>query len=144
MDMNGILTQAQSNTSQEINQLQIKHTAARSRLVQSPERIKRYISDMSSDFSNEKKQLSDRQRTARDFQNRNEIIVNLQRDLQDLIELSRGIETRRSKLAETQRIKSSAIGKLDQKKIESQGHDAKLDVSLTCSQRARSYRSLSL
>lgn len=83
---------------------------------------------MSSDFTNEKKQLSDRQRTARDLQNRNEIICNLQRDLQDLIELSRGIETRRSKLAETQRIKSSAIGKLDQKKIESQGHDAKLDV----------------
>lgn len=111
-----------------MNQLSIKQTTARSRLVQSPERIKRYISDMSTDFTNEKKQLSDRQRTARDLQNWNEIICNLERDLKDLIELSRGIESRRSKLAETQRVKSSAIGKLDQKKIESQGHDIKLDV----------------
>lgn len=119
----------QSNVAQEIGQLQIKHNSARSRLVQSPERIKRYISDMSGDLATEKKQLSDRQRAARDLQNRNEIICNLERDLRDLIEISRGIETRRSKLAEAQRVKSSAIGKLDQRKIESQGHETRLDVS---------------
>lgn len=119
----------QANTNHEITQLENKHTAARSRLVQSPERIKRYISEKSINVTEEKKVLAARQRTAREHQNRNEIICNLERDLRDLIELSRGIEGRKSKLAEAQRIKSSAIAKLDQKKIESQGHEVKLDVS---------------
>lgn len=83
---------------------------------------------MGREVAGEKAQLTGWQRKAREHQNRGEIIANLERDLRDLIEVSRGIESRRGKLAEAKRMKMGTIGKLDQKKIETQSLDASLAV----------------
>jgi septal ring factor EnvC (AmiA/AmiB activator) len=73
--------------------------------------------------------LSNHQRKTRELQNRLDIITNLERDLRDLIELSRGIAERRNKLGEAERTKASTIARLDQKKIDLTSLDAKLAVS---------------
>jgi kinetochore protein Nuf2 len=118
----------QTAWSQEITQITQKLASTRSRLVQSPERIKRTISEMSTNLSTEKTTLGSHQRKTRELQNRLEIINVLERDLRDLIELSRGIVERKRKLAEAERAKSQTIARLDAKEIESQSLDAKLSV----------------
>lgn len=85
---------------------------------------------MSTNLSNEKTALGSHQRKTREMQNRLDVINNLERDLRDLIELSRGIIERKRKLGEAERAKSGTIARLDSKKIESQSLDAKLAVSL--------------
>lgn len=84
---------------------------------------------MSTNLSNEKSTLGSNQRKTRELQNRLEIINNLERDLRDLIELSRGIVERRRKLAEAERVKSTTIARLESKKIESQNLESTLAVS---------------
>lgn len=83
---------------------------------------------MGREVTSQKVQLTSWQRKAREHQNRCEIISNLERDLRDLIEVSRGIESRRSKLAEAKRIKLATAAKLDQKDIEKQNLDVSLAV----------------
>lgn len=84
---------------------------------------------MSTNLSNEKTTLGNNQRKTRELQNRLEIINNLERDLRDLIELSRGIVERRRKFAEAERVKSTTIARLESKKIESQNLESTLAVS---------------
>jgi hypothetical protein len=84
---------------------------------------------MSTNLTHEKSILSNHQRKTRELQNRLDIITNLERDLRDLIELSRGIAERRNKLGEAERTKASTIARLDQKKIDLTSLDAKLAVS---------------
>jgi prophage DNA circulation protein len=125
-----------SNT-QAISQLQLKISSTRGRLVQSPDRIKRTISEMSTNLSHEKTTLSEHQRKTRELQNRLDIITNLERDLRDLIELSRAIHDRKVKLSEAERAKSGTIGNLEGKRIESESLEASLAV---CTISPHSYR----
>lgn len=87
---------------------------------------------MSTNLSTEKTTLGSHQRKTRELQNRLDIINNLERDLRDLIELSRGIVERRRKFAEAERVKSTTIARLESKKVESQSWDTKLSVSHEC------------
>ena len=103
---------------------------ARSRLVQSPDRIKRHIVDMSTAAANEKASLASYQRKARELGNRIEVIAGLEMDLRGLIELEKGIDEQRGKVVEAKRALSSLKEKLDAKKIESEGHEARLNASI--------------
>ena len=84
---------------------------------------------MSTNLTYEKTTLSEHQRKTRELQNRLDIITNLERDLRDLIELSRGIVERRRKFAEAERVKSTTIARLESKKIESQNLESTLAAS---------------
>jgi hypothetical protein len=83
---------------------------------------------MSTNLSHDKTTLSEHQRKTRELQNRLDIITNLERDLRDLIELSRAIHDRKVKLSEAERTKSVTIGNLEGKRIESESLEASLAV----------------
>lgn len=85
---------------------------------------------MSTNLTYEKTTLSEHQRKTRELQNRLDIITNLERDLRDLIELSRAIHDRRVKLSEAERAKSGTIANLEGKRIETESLEASLAVCL--------------
>ena len=113
----------------DVTTLTSQAAQARSRLVQSPERIKRHISDMSSTATAEKAALASYQRKGRELGNRIEVIAGLEMDLRGLIDLEKGIDEQRGKLEEARRAKLALKARLDGKDIESQGHSARLEVS---------------
>jgi kinetochore protein Nuf2 len=114
---------------QEITSLTNQTSSARSRLVQSPDRIKRHISEMSSHVSKDKSDLADLQRKAREHGNRLEVITGLEMDLKGLIDLEKGIDEQRAKVEEARRAGSMLRGKLEGKEIEGQSLEARLGVS---------------
>lgn len=104
----------------DVNQLNLAISAARSRLVQSPDRIKKHINEMSYNVATDKATLANFQRKARELTSRLEIIGGLETDLKGLIDLSKGIEYQRSKVEEAKRALLALRAKLDGKDIESQ------------------------
>jgi len=113
----------------EVTTLTSQAAQARSRLVQSPERIKRHISDMSSTAAVEKASLASYQRKARELGNRIDVISGLEVDLKGLIHLEKGIDEQRGKVEEARRAMMALESRLEGKTIESQGHAARLEVS---------------
>ncbi|ORX41026.1 Nuf2 family-domain-containing protein [Kockovaella imperatae] len=100
---------------------------ARSRLVQSPDRIKRHISEMSSTVSAEKASLASIQRKTHDLSSRLEIIGTLESDLKGLIEMERKVEQQKSKVEEMKRNLMKLRGGCEGKQIEADGLKARLD-----------------
>ncbi|ORY20756.1 Nuf2 family-domain-containing protein [Naematelia encephala] len=111
----------------ELTSLTQHSVQARSRLVQSPDRIKRHISEMSSSVAAEKSTLASFQRKARELGNRLEVYGGLEMDLKGLIDLEKGIDEQRGRVEETRRSMLALKAKLEGKEIESQGMAARLD-----------------
>jgi kinetochore protein Nuf2 len=104
----------------EVSQLNLSISSARSRLVQSPDRIKKHISEMQRNVNNDKTTLANFQRKGRELSGRMEIIGGLETDLKGLIDMSRGIEEQRLKVEDAKRALMALRTKLDSKDIESQ------------------------
>ena len=98
----------------DVNQLNLAISGARSRLVQSPDRIKKHINEMSYQVSNDKATLASFQRKGRELTSRLEIIGSLETDLKGLIDLSKGIEHQRSRVEEAKRALLALRAKLDE------------------------------
>ena len=114
----------------EVTTLTSQAAQARSRLVQSPERIKRHISDMSSSTTAEKAALAGYQRKARELGNRIDVIAGLEMDLKGLIDLEKGIDEQRGKVEEAKRAMQALEERFSGKTIEYKGHEARLEVGL--------------
>lgn len=110
----------------DLNQLNVQISSARSRLVQSPDRIKKHISEMSHGVSADKNTLGTFQRKARELGKRVEIFHSLEMDLKGLIDLEKGIEDQRAKVEEARRSMLTLRARLEGKNIESQGLTTKL------------------
>ncbi|GFZ48113.1 Probable kinetochore protein NUF2 [Saitozyma sp. JCM 24511] len=122
-----VVFQQAAGKGHELSTLQLQVTSTRSRLVQSPDRIKRHISEMSHNVSAEKATLNNFQRKGRELGNRLEVIGGLEMDLKGLIDLAKGIDTQRGKLEEARRGMLALNAKLEVKRIESQGLNARLE-----------------
>jgi len=123
-----MLILVQASKMHEVTTLTSQAAQARSRLVQSPERIKRHISDMSTTAATEKASLASYQRKARELGNRIEVIAGLEMDLKGLIDLEKGIDEQRTKVEEAKRAMLTLKARMEGKEIESQGHSARLEV----------------
>ncbi|OWZ59789.1 hypothetical protein LQV05_000648 [Cryptococcus neoformans] len=110
-----------------VTQLEIQIGSAKSRLVQSPDRIKRHISEMSFAIQSEKAKLASFQQKTRELTNRLEVIGALEVDLRGLIDLEHSIQDQRAKTEEAKRSKSALEARLEGRQIESQGLAAKLE-----------------
>ena len=115
---------------EDITNLTSQAAQARSRLVQSPERIKRHIADMSSSTAAEKAALAGYQRKARELGNRIDVIAGLEMDLKGLIDLEKGIDEQRGKVEEAKRAMQALEERMSAKTIEFKGHEARLEVGL--------------
>lgn len=102
---------------------------AKSRIVQSPDRIKRYISDMATTVAREKATLAERQSKAREHGNRLEVISALELDLKGLIDLEKQVDEQRTKFEEGKRAQLALRAKLERMQVESQALSARTDVS---------------
>ncbi|KAK8850499.1 hypothetical protein IAR55_004417 [Kwoniella newhampshirensis] len=122
----GLMDQAAHNN-HLITQLGLQINSTKSRLVQSPDRIKRHISEMSHALSTEKAKLVSFQHKARELSNRLEVIGSLEVDLKGLIDLEKGIDEQRARVEESKRGKVALEARLEGKKIESQGLEARLE-----------------
>lgn len=111
----------------DLNQVNVQISSARSRLVQSPDRIKKHINEMSHTATNEKQTLAAFQRKARELSKRVDIINSLEMDLKGLIDLEKGIEDQRAKVEEARRSMLTLRARLEGKNIESQGLVTKLE-----------------
>ncbi|WVQ85925.1 hypothetical protein IAT38_008093 [Cryptococcus sp. DSM 104549] len=107
-------------------QVNMQISSTKARLVQSPDRIKRMIAEMSYTLSSEKAKLASYQHKARELSNRLEVIAALEIDLRGLIDLEKGIDEQRAKVEEAKRVMSALKARLEAKEIESQGLTAKL------------------
>ena len=114
----------------ELSSLQNQTNSARSRLVQSPDRIKRNITQMTHDVTQEKSTLARYQQQVRSHQSRLDVFGSLERDLKELIDLEKGIELQKAKVEEARRAQSMLQAKLEGKDIEGQGLNSKLQVRL--------------
>ncbi|RXK41686.1 hypothetical protein M231_00921 [Tremella mesenterica] len=123
----GALSEQATNKMHELATLTSQTTLARSRLVQSPERIKRNISEMTHQVTVEKATLSTYQQQARSHQNRLEVFGGLERDLKELIDLEKTIEQQKIKVEEARRSQSALQARLEGKNIEGQGLKSKLE-----------------
>ncbi|CAD6564978.1 MAG: kinetochore-associated Ndc80 complex subunit nuf2 [Tremellales sp. Tagirdzhanova-0007] len=121
-----ISNQARSKM-EDITNLTSQAAQARSRLVQSPERIKRHIADMSSSTAAEKAALAGYQRKARELGNRIDVIAGLEMDLKGLIDLEKGIDEQRGKVEEAKRAMQALEERMSAKTIEFKGHEARLE-----------------
>ncbi|WWC72551.1 uncharacterized protein I206_106513 [Kwoniella pini CBS 10737] len=122
----GLMDQAAHNA--HLNtQIQQQIISAKSRLVQSPDRIKRQISEMSSTLTHEKSKLSSFQLKARELSNRLEVIQSLEIDLKGLIDLQKGIEEQKQKVEESKRNESILKGRQEGKEIELRGLKSKFE-----------------
>ncbi|KIR30828.1 kinetochore protein Nuf2 [Cryptococcus deuterogattii 99/473] len=110
-----------------VTQLELQIGSAKSRLVQSPDRIKRHISEMSFAIQSEKAKLASFQQKTRELTNRLEVIGALEVDLRGLIDLEHSIQDQRAKTEEAKRSKSALEARLEGRQIESQGLAAKLE-----------------
>ncbi|KAE8541412.1 hypothetical protein D1P53_002771 [Cryptococcus gattii VGV] len=110
-----------------VTQLELQIGSAKSRLVQSPDRIKRHISEMSFAIQSEKAKLASFQQKTRELTNRLEVIGALEVDLRGLIDLEHSIQGQRAKTEEAKRSKSALEARLEGRQIESQGLAAKLE-----------------
>ncbi|TYJ51731.1 hypothetical protein B9479_007683 [Cryptococcus floricola] len=115
-----------SNT-KVMTQMDLQKAAAESRLVQSPDRLRRHISEMTYSIQSEKARLASFQQKARELSNRLDVISSLEVDLKSLIDLEHGIQEQRGKAEETKRGKATLEGRLEGKRIESQSLSAKLE-----------------
>lgn len=113
----------------ELTTLQSQNASAKSRLVQSPERIKKHISEMSFTVSQERASLQSHQRKARELAHRMEVIGGMEVDLRGLIDLEKGIEVQRTRVEEARRGVMSLRGKVESQQIEGKSMEAKLGVS---------------
>jgi len=113
----------------ELTTLQSQNASAKSRLVQSPERIKKHISEMSFTVSQERASLQSHQRKARELAHRMEVIAGMEVDLRGLIDLEKGIEAQRTRVEEARRGVMSLRGKVESQQIEGKSMEAKLGVS---------------
>ena len=123
-------TDWQSSKVHELSSLQNQTNSARSRLVQSPDRIKRNITQMTHDVTQEKSSLARYQQQVRSHQSRLDVFGSLERDLKELIDLEKGIELQKAKVEEARRAQSMLQAKLEGKVIEGQGLNSKLQVRL--------------
>ncbi|WWC98584.1 hypothetical protein V866_005476 [Kwoniella sp. B9012] len=99
-------------------QIQQQILSAKSRLVQSPDRIKKQISEMSISLSSEKARLSSFQLKARELSNRLEVINSLELDLKNLIDLQKTIEAQKVKIEEAKRNRTIGESKKESKELE--------------------------
>lgn len=84
----------------ELVQIQQQTREAKSRIVRSPERIKRHISDMSSTVANDRQMYASLVAKNRDLAKRLEVYNGLETQLRGLIDLEKEIETQRSVVEE--------------------------------------------
>ncbi|WVW80872.1 hypothetical protein I302_102862 [Kwoniella bestiolae CBS 10118] len=113
----GLMDQAAHNA--HLNtQIQHQILSTKSRLVQSPDRIKKQITEMTLSLSSEKARLSSFQLKARELSNRLEVITSLELDLKNLIDLQKTIEGQKSKIEESKRAKTSWVSKKESKEME--------------------------
>lgn len=117
----------QNHNNRIVTQLELQIGSAKSRLVQSPDRIKRHISEMSFAIQSEKAKLASFQQKTRELTNRLEVIGALEVDLRGLIDLEHSIQDQRAKTEEAKRSKSALEARLEGRQIESQGLAAKLE-----------------
>lgn len=122
---------SQSAKLHELTTLTTATAQAKSRIVQSPDRIKRYISDMASTVAREKATLAECQRKAREHGNRLEVINALELDLKGLIDLEKQVDEQRSKLEEGKRAQLALRARLERMEVESQALGARTTVSWT-------------
>jgi len=119
----------QASKTHELTTLQSSLASAKSRLVQSPDRIKKHISEMSYTVSQERSSLQAHQRKARELAHRLEVIGGMEVDVKGLIDLEKGIEIQRGRVEEARRNVVSLKGKVEGMDIEIKSLDAKLSVS---------------
>ncbi|WVQ95615.1 hypothetical protein IAU59_002713 [Kwoniella sp. CBS 9459] len=113
----GLMDQAAHNA--HLNtQLNQQILSTKSRLVQSPDRIKRQISEMHSAVTHEKSKLASFQVKARELTNRLEVIGSLENDLKGLIDLEKGILEQKGKVEEHRRSKALLESRKEGKEIE--------------------------
>jgi len=87
----------------ELNHLEQQTKDTKARIVRSPERIKRHISDMSHNVSHERQQHAALVAKSRDLAKRLEVYGGLETELRGLIELERDIEAQRAIVEEATR-----------------------------------------
>ncbi|WVO17363.1 hypothetical protein L204_105055 [Cryptococcus depauperatus] len=122
-----VLVEQVNHNNHLITQLELQIGSAKSRLVQSPDRIKRHISEMAYAVQTEKTKLASFQQKARELTTRLEVYASFEVDLRGLIDLEHSIQEQKTKVEETKRNKSVLEGKLEAKHIESQGLLAKIE-----------------
>ncbi|EJU05702.1 hypothetical protein DACRYDRAFT_113758 [Dacryopinax primogenitus] len=131
------LTERLSNVQYEMQTAILANETQKSRIVQSPDRLKRTISEMSSHASQERQQLSQIEATARDLQVRLEHIVMLEQDVRHCNGILKQVEQELTKLDEADRKLDHARAALDKKNTESrelETHIEQLDRQLANAQ----------
>ncbi|KAL7422918.1 kinetochore-associated Ndc80 complex subunit nuf2 [Cryptotrichosporon argae] len=119
-DRQAAMEQASSKV-RELSVLQQQTSNTRSRLVQSPDRIKKHISEMSSMLSAERATHAAFVRKARELGNRLEVIGALETEVRRLAEVERDIEQLKAKVDEARRAEGALKARIEQKDIEHQG-----------------------
>ncbi|KAK4686708.1 kinetochore protein Nuf2, partial [Tremellales sp. Uapishka_1] len=116
-------------SARQIEKGTLEHQVAtsRSRIVQSPERIKRQITDMQARVAEEKAIHASHLQSARDLKTRLDIISVLEVDLKGLIDLEKGVEGDRAKVENARRNMMNLRSKLESLDIEYQGCSARLE-----------------
>jgi kinetochore protein Nuf2 len=131
----------QASKTHELTTLQSSLASAKSRLVQSPDRIKKHISEMTYTVAQERASLQAHQRKARELAHRLEVIGGMEVDVKGLIDLEKGIEIQRLRVEEARRNVISLKGKIEGTDIEVKSLDAKLSVSLSSAHSPRNNQS---
>ncbi|WVR08556.1 hypothetical protein IAU60_005611 [Kwoniella sp. DSM 27419] len=93
----------------------------KARLVQSPDRIKRQISEMAHQVTHEKSKLASYQLKARELSNRLEVIASLEHDLKGLIDLCQGIIEKKQNVDDAKRASLMLAARQEGKEIELKG-----------------------
>jgi kinetochore protein Nuf2 len=101
---------------------------ARSRLVQSPDRIKKEISEMSHSVAQERISLAQFQQKSRELNKRLEVIKSLEVDLRALIDVEKGVDEMRTALEKRKRSKTGLEGDLQGAEIETDSLESKIQV----------------
>ncbi|KAG6816946.1 hypothetical protein H0H87_001461 [Tephrocybe sp. NHM501043] len=102
----------------EIGSVSDTITRTRSRIVQSPERIKRTITTMSSTAADDKKTVIMQEEKARDLQTKIKSLLNIEKDVRGCIEQLQTIEKEVRSLQVSQKELADLRDHLDDKKIE--------------------------
>lgn len=115
------LSQDVTDLTRELGQLQQQTREAKSRLVRSPDRLKRHLSEMSSAVAADRAAHSSTVTKGRELSKRLEVYKSLEADVRGLVDLEREIEAQRTKVDKLKHDRTALRGRVEQAKIEREG-----------------------
>jgi kinetochore protein Nuf2 len=110
----------------ELNQLSQQIKDAKARIVRSPDRIRRHISDMSHHVANERQQHTALVAKSRELAKRLEVYGSLEAELRSLVELEREIETQRTLVDEATKKRTALQSNVEHARIEGESQGERI------------------